>query len=316
MARRGRGAAGAGHRRDRLLRRRHHRDRRRWSLLAPLVVEFAISFGPADYFALIVVAFTTVSAVLGGSFVRGLSALGLGLAVGLVGIDSQTGQARYTLGVPQLLDGIDIVVIAVGLFAVGEALWVASRMRHGAADVIPVGQGVDGPRRLVALVAAVAARLAARLPARDRCRRAAPRSRRSCRTASRSGCPSTARSSGTVRSRASPGRRRPTTPPPPARSCRCWRSACRRPRPPRSCWPPSSSTGCSPGRCCSRRARAGVGPDREPVHRQHDAAGAEPAAGAGCGPGCCTCPGPSCTPASCCSPRSASTRSTAPRSTW
>jgi putative tricarboxylic transport membrane protein len=115
-------------------------------VLAPAIVGFAISFGPADYFALILVAFTTVSAVLGGSFVRGLSALSLGLAVGLVGIDSQTGQARYTLGVPQLLDGIDIVVIAVGLFAVGEALWVASRMRHGAADVIPVGKAWMGKK--------------------------------------------------------------------------------------------------------------------------------------------------------------------------
>ena len=113
-------------------------------LLAPFVVDFAISFGPADYFALIIVAFTTVSAVLGGSFVRGLSALGLGLAVGLVGTDVQTGQARFTLGVPQLLDGIDIVVVAVGLFAVGEALWVASRMLHGSADVIPVGSAWMG----------------------------------------------------------------------------------------------------------------------------------------------------------------------------
>ena len=113
-------------------------------LLAPTVVDFALSFGPADYFALIVVAFTTVSAVLGGSFVRGAASLSLGLAVGLVGIDVQTGQARYTLGVPQLLDGIDIVIIAVGIFALGEALWVASRMRHEPPSVIPVGKAWMG----------------------------------------------------------------------------------------------------------------------------------------------------------------------------
>ena len=113
-------------------------------LLAPAIVGFALSFGPADYFALIVVAFTTVSAVLGGSFVRGVASLSLGLAIGLVGIDTQTGQARYTLGVPQLLDGIDVVVMAVGLFAVGEALWVASRLRHGDPDVIPVGKAWMG----------------------------------------------------------------------------------------------------------------------------------------------------------------------------
>jgi putative tricarboxylic transport membrane protein len=113
-------------------------------LLAPTIVDFAISFGPADYFALIVVAFTTVSAVLGSSFVRGVASLSLGLAIGLIGIDTQTGQARYTLGVPQLLDGIDVVVMAVGLFAVGEALWVASRLRHGSPDVIPVGKAWMG----------------------------------------------------------------------------------------------------------------------------------------------------------------------------
>jgi len=83
-----------------------------------------------------VLAFTTVSAVLGRSVVRGLISLGLGLAIGLVGIDSQTGQARFTLGVPQLLDGVDVVIMAVGLFAVGEALYVASRLRHGVPDVI------------------------------------------------------------------------------------------------------------------------------------------------------------------------------------
>jgi putative tricarboxylic transport membrane protein len=67
-------------------------------------------------------AFTTVSAVLGQSTVRGLTALFIGLAIGLVGMDQITGQARYTGNVPELLDGIEIVLIAVGLFAVAEAL--------------------------------------------------------------------------------------------------------------------------------------------------------------------------------------------------
>ena len=96
------------------------------TLVAPFVVELALKFGPAEYFAVMVLAFTTVSAVLGASVARGLASLFIGLAIGLVGLDSQTGQARFTLGIPELLDGIDIVVVAVGLFAVGETLYIAT----------------------------------------------------------------------------------------------------------------------------------------------------------------------------------------------
>src|SRR5262249_33755737 len=82
--------------------------------------ELALRFGPADYFALMVFAFVTVSAVLGSSAVRGLAALFFGIWLGLIGIDLQTGQARFTFGLQELLDGINVVVVAVGLFAVGE----------------------------------------------------------------------------------------------------------------------------------------------------------------------------------------------------
>ncbi|TMS00702.1 tripartite tricarboxylate transporter permease [Nonomuraea basaltis] len=111
---------------------------------APAVVAFAISFGPEDYFALAILAFTAVSSVLSRSIVRGLASLGLGLMIGLVGIDQQTGQARLTLGIPQLLDGIDVVIVAVGLFALGEALYVASRLRHAPPEIVPVGRAWMG----------------------------------------------------------------------------------------------------------------------------------------------------------------------------
>lgn len=96
------------------------------TFVAPPMVEFALAFGPAEYFAVIVLGFTTISAVLGKTPLRGLVSLFFGLALGLVGIDLQTGQARYTMGIPQLLDGIDVVVVVVGLFAVGETLHVAA----------------------------------------------------------------------------------------------------------------------------------------------------------------------------------------------
>ena len=105
------------------------------AFLAPSLVEIAVHFGPEDYFALMVLAFVTVSATFGESPVRGLTSLFLGLALGLVGIDKLTGQARLDLGVPELLDGIEVTTLAVGLFAVGEALFVASR-RHVAAETI------------------------------------------------------------------------------------------------------------------------------------------------------------------------------------
>ena len=96
------------------------------TLLAPVVVDLALKFGPAEYFALMVLAFTTVSTVLGASALRGFASLFVGLAVGLIGIDAITAQPRFAMGVAELLDGIDVVIIAVGLFAVGETLYLAA----------------------------------------------------------------------------------------------------------------------------------------------------------------------------------------------
>jgi putative tricarboxylic transport membrane protein len=106
--------------------------------LAPWLVEIAINFGPEDYFALMCVAFVTVSATFGNSPVRGLTSLFVGLALGLVGIDKLTGQSRMTFGVPELLDGIEITTLAVGLFAGGEALYVASRRNRQPETLEPV----------------------------------------------------------------------------------------------------------------------------------------------------------------------------------
>src|SRR5262249_17308436 len=103
------------------------------TFLAPVVVDLALRFGPADYFALMVFAFVTVSAVLGSSAVRGLTALFFGIWLGLIGVDLQTGQARFTFGLQELLDGINCIVVAVG-----ETLYVASRYRHGKDEIIPL----------------------------------------------------------------------------------------------------------------------------------------------------------------------------------
>ena len=110
------------------------------ALLAPWLVELAVNFGPEDYFALMVLAFVTVSATFGESPRKGLVSLFVGLALGLVGLDKLTGQARLAFGVPELLDGIEVTTLAVGLFAVGEALYVASR-RHREPETLEAVRG-------------------------------------------------------------------------------------------------------------------------------------------------------------------------------
>jgi putative tricarboxylic transport membrane protein len=95
------------------------------TLFAPIVAEYAVRLGPPEYFMLMVLAFTTVSAVLGKSRLRGMTALFAGLAIGCVGLDQITGQVRYTGGIPEFMDGIEVVLVAVGLFAVGECLHLA-----------------------------------------------------------------------------------------------------------------------------------------------------------------------------------------------
>ncbi|TFD73371.1 tripartite tricarboxylate transporter permease [Cryobacterium sp. Sr8] len=118
--------------------------------VAPFIVSIAISLGAPSYFAMMVFAFIAVSTVLGSSRIRGLAALFIGLTIGLVGMDPTTGQPRLTFGQPLLSGGIDVVVIAVALFAVGEALWIAAHLRQGKQATIPVGvpwMGKDDWRR-------------------------------------------------------------------------------------------------------------------------------------------------------------------------
>ena len=80
----------------------------------------ALKFGPAEYFTLMLFAMTAVSTLTGKSAAKGLLATILGLMIATIGIDLQSGQARYTMGVPEFQDGVGFVVVVVGLFAVAE----------------------------------------------------------------------------------------------------------------------------------------------------------------------------------------------------
>ena len=92
------------------------------ALFAPLLSSWALRFGPAEYFALMVLALSALSSLSGGSVFKGAVATLLGLAFATVGFDPNSAVARYTFGELRLLDGVDFVVLTIGLFAVSEVL--------------------------------------------------------------------------------------------------------------------------------------------------------------------------------------------------
>ena len=110
----------------------------------PRIAEQAVKIGAPSYFAIMLLSLVLVTSVLGSSKIRGFIGLFMGLTIGLVGLDLSTGQARLTGGALELADGIGIVVVAVGVFAVGEALWTAAHLRRKPVDVIPVGRPFMG----------------------------------------------------------------------------------------------------------------------------------------------------------------------------
>ena len=182
---------------------------------APAISRFAVTLGAPSYLAIMLFALVAVTAVLGSSKLRGAISLFLGLAIGVVGIDFLTGQPRATFGIPLLSDGIDIVIIAVAVFALGEALWVAAHLRRRPADVIPVGRpwmdkatGSARGSRGCAAPRSVSRSVHCPLGVRN--------CRPSCPTSPRNGSPSTRRSSAGVPSRVWRARRPPITPRPQA----------------------------------------------------------------------------------------------------
>jgi putative tricarboxylic transport membrane protein len=91
-------------------------------LFAPIITDWAIRFGPPEYFGLLLFGLSTVVALTGRSLAKGIISLAFGLALSTVGIDSVTGYDRFTGGVLWLADGIEFSVVAIGLFAVPEVL--------------------------------------------------------------------------------------------------------------------------------------------------------------------------------------------------
>jgi putative tricarboxylic transport membrane protein len=104
------------------------------STLTPLLAQFALSFSPAEYFALGVLGLSTISALTSQSVVKGLIAGLLGLLCATVGIDAVTGIPRFTFGWSTLMAGIDFIPAVIGLFA-------ASEVYKQVAQGFPTGEG-------------------------------------------------------------------------------------------------------------------------------------------------------------------------------
>jgi len=90
------------------------------SLIALPLADFAIQFGPAEYFTLMLFALMTMSSLTGKSLAKGIISLLLGLMIATVGIDLQTGRLRYTMGLISLHEGVPFLAVVVGIFALGE----------------------------------------------------------------------------------------------------------------------------------------------------------------------------------------------------
>jgi putative tricarboxylic transport membrane protein len=114
-------------------------------LVSPLLARWALSFGPPETFALMLLGLTTVTLLAGDDPLKGYISMVMGLMLAMVGFDIISGDARYGFGIPELMDGIDFLPVAIGLFGLGEVLAGAERTgkvemakgRFGLRDVLP-----------------------------------------------------------------------------------------------------------------------------------------------------------------------------------
>ena len=90
------------------------------SLFAPPLAELALKFGPAEYFSLMVLGLVASVVLASGSILNAIGMVLVGLVLGLVGTDVNSGVMRYTFDLPQLADGINFVIVAMGMFGIGE----------------------------------------------------------------------------------------------------------------------------------------------------------------------------------------------------
>ena len=92
------------------------------ALFAPPLADMALKFGPAEYFSLMVLGLVASVVLASGSLLNAIGMVLLGLLLGLIGSDVNSGAARYTFDLPELADGINFVIVAMGMFGIGEII--------------------------------------------------------------------------------------------------------------------------------------------------------------------------------------------------
>ena len=92
------------------------------AVAAPPLADMALEFGPAEYFSLMVLGLVASVVLASGSLLKAIGMVLLGLLLGVVGTDVNSGAARYTFDLPQLADGINFVIVAMGMFGIGEII--------------------------------------------------------------------------------------------------------------------------------------------------------------------------------------------------
>ncbi|HCQ46721.1 MAG TPA: tripartite tricarboxylate transporter TctA [Achromobacter sp.] len=118
-------------------------------LLAPLLAKWALAFGPAEYFVLMIFAFCCLTSLLGKQPVKGVLAAMIGLSISVVGVDANSGVYRYTFESVHLADGIDFVVVVIALFAVSEMLEMLEKVMAGhSVEVTPSGRKIFNLKEL------------------------------------------------------------------------------------------------------------------------------------------------------------------------
>jgi putative tricarboxylic transport membrane protein len=110
------------------------------AVAAPPLAELALRFGPAEYFSLMVLGLVAAVVLARGSLLKALCMILLGLIIGLVGADVNTGQFRYTFGLPNLADGIGFAVVAMGIYGFGHIIANLEHPDQRSTGIAPIGR--------------------------------------------------------------------------------------------------------------------------------------------------------------------------------